>query len=177
MKRHHIGLIISALAALVGAPVRAANFNVVEAIRPLPALPVLPLTLPGRPLPIPTAIPGPAVQLPGPAIPLVSIPGVIEVKPFVPAVPVQKVQRGFFAAAQKTFAAAPGQQVSSQQLSAGFDAGSKASAPAVKADDGAVEVKKDQKKEEPRPVIKRRPIERSVVIPVPTLELEREIGI
>lgn len=179
MKHHHMGLIIAA--ALVGAPAHAANFNVVEAIRPLPNLPVLPLTLPGRPLPIPTSIPGPAIQLPGPIVPLTSIPGVIQVAPYVPAapvLPVQKVQKGFFAASQKMFAAAPGQSApSAQQLNAGFDAGSKASAPAVKADDGSVEVKKDGKKEEPKPVVKRRPIERSVVIPVPTLELEREIGI
>lgn len=169
MKLHHLGLII----AFVGAPARAANFAV-EAVRPLPALPILPVvSLPSRPLPIPTVIPGPAVHLPGPAIPLVSIPGVVEVKPFLPAQPVQK---GFFPAAQKMFAAAPGQSApSAQQLNAGFDTGSKASTPAVKADDGAVEIKGEDKPA--KPVVRRRPVERSVIIGVPTLELEREIGI
>ena len=169
MKRHHIGLIV---AVLVGAPARAAQFNAVEALRPLPIMPVLPMTLPGRQLPIPNAIPGPLIQLPGPTIPLVSIPGVIQVQPFVPAQPARK---GFFPAAQKMFAAAPGQKVSEQKLNAAFDGGAKASAPAVAASgDGSVEVKDDQKKKD---APKRQPVKRPGVIGVPTLELEREIGI
>ena len=184
MKRRHFGLIAILLSGVLCAAQNAssAQFEAVSALRPvMPVMPLslpgrslpLPLSLPGRPLPLPSAIPGPLIQLPGPTIPIVSVPGGIQVRPYVP---VESVKKGFFPAARKMFAAAPGQSVSRQKLDAGFDQGAKASAPVVATSDPAVDVK-NERKEEKKDAPKRRPIERSVVIPVPTLELEREIGI
>jgi hypothetical protein len=182
MKRHP-WLIITA-ASLLGALLApaaaiAAQFQTVEAIMPL--MPVLPVVnFPGRPLPFPSVIPGPQIQLPSPIIPVVSIPGVIQVTPFVPATPFvaqpKATAKGFFPAAQKMFAAAPsGQGPNEGQLNAAFDTGAKSDAAAVETDDtvraGSVEVrdpKKDQKK---------KPVQHTRLIQVPTWELENEIGI
>jgi len=172
MKRHHwLILIVISLLGMLFIPKTAysADFRVIESIRPV--LPIQPVILPVRPLPMPSAIPGPLVNLPSPSIPLVSIPGTIVVRPFVVA---RGDAKGFFPQAQKMFAgSADGKGPSEGQLNAGFDSGAK-TAPAVEADGtvkpGTVVItpKKDEKKKR---------VERPRVIQVPTWELEREIGI
>ena len=177
MKRHHWLIITAAsLLAALSPAASAAQFSTVELAMPL--MPVLPVVnLPGRRLPIPSVIPGPQIQLPSPVIPVISIPGVIEAAPMVVVTPFIAQPRanakGFFPAARKMFADSPsGKGPSQGQLNAAFDTGSKASAVAVQAGDGAVEVQSPKKEQQ-----KKKPADRVRLIQVPTWELENEIGI
>lgn len=160
-------LIVGSLLGMLFVPKLAysAPLDIVEIRQP--AMPVLPVVFPGR-LPIPSWIPGPAIQLPTPSIPLVSISGRISVVAFVAP---RQENKGLFAAAQKAFAAAPGAAApSAAQLKTGFDQGPQPSASGAPS---AVDAK-DVKKDEP---VRRKRVERSRVIQVPTWELENEIGI
>jgi hypothetical protein len=169
MKQHHwLIIIVASLLGMLLVPKTAysANFRAVEIISPVAPVitPISSVILPR--LPIPTTIPGPAVNLPSPVIPLVSIQDSIKVAKFV--APKQE-GKGLFAAAQKSFAAAPGEKAPAQgQLNAGFDNTSK---PGAKAD--AVSAEDDI---QPQPRKTQRP-QNSRVIQVPTWELENEIGI
>jgi len=179
MKRHPWIIITAAslLAALLSpAAIFAGQFQTIEAISPL--MLVIPVVnLPGRPLPMPSVIPGPQIQLPSPTIPLVSIPTVIQVTPFITVTPIvaqpRAVAKGFFPAARKMFADSPsGKGPSEGRLNAAFDTGSHSEAAAVETGETvrSVEVR-DPKKS------KQKPAAHTGRIQVPTWELENEIGI
>jgi hypothetical protein len=171
MKRNYwLVIIIASLLGMFFIPKMAysAEFRAIPRVN-LPAAPILPIvSLPNLPLPFPSTIPGPAIQLPIPAIPVVSVPERIQVTGIAMA---PRQEKGVFASAQKAFAAAPGAAApSSQQLNTGFDEGTKTAVHA-----GAVEVE-DAPRPQPKRQQKKR-VENSRVIQLPTWELENEIGI